>query len=322
MPSRRIVVPPLFLLLATAAAQETTFTTQTNLVLVPTLVTDHKGKIVYGLTVSDFVIEDDGVPQSVRLEEGAEAEPVSLVIAIQNGGRAAQEFSRIEGLSSLLDPVLSQPGAETAVITFDSNVNLVRDFTGDADVVEKELRNVLPGDHGAAILDAVGLAGKILERRAQGRQKVLLLVSETHDQGSHIARMEDVVAQIGDSNIAVYALAFSASRSKVLDDLRGRNRDEMSGEADLLAPLVMAAWAMRKNSPKAIASQTGGEYQLFSSRRSFESHMADFANHLQNRYLLSFEPKNPQPGLHRITVRLREPSNLSVLARSNYWVRR
>ena len=74
------------------------------------------------------------------------------------------------------------------------------------------------------------------------------------------------------------------------------------------------------NTPKAIASQTGGEYELFESRKRFETRMIDFTNHLHNRYVLSFEPKNPKPGLHEIRVRLKEPGTATVLARSSYWV--
>jgi hypothetical protein len=66
---------------------------------------------------------------------------------------------------------------------------------------------------------------------------------------------------------------------------------------------------------------TGGEYELFATRKSFEADMISFANHLHSRYLLSFEPKDPHTGLHRIRVRLRRAdSNQTVLYRSTYWV--
>ena len=78
---------------------------------------------------------------------------------------------------------------------------------------------------------------------------------------------------------------------------------------------------MRKNSAKALASMTGGEYELFATRKSFESDMISFANHLHSRYLLSFEPKDPHTGLHRIRVRLRNSgSNQTLLFRGTYWV--
>ena len=70
----------------------------------------------------------------------------------------------------------------------------------------------------------------------------------------------------------------------------------------------------------AIASMSGGEYKLFASRKSFETRMNSFANHVHNRYLLSFEPRSPHPGLHQIRVRLKDPArDETVLFRSNYW---
>jgi hypothetical protein len=76
---------------------------------------------------------------------------------------------------------------------------------------------------------------------------------------------------------------------------------------------------MRKNVPSAIASMTGGEYELFATRKKFEVRMNDFTNHLHSRYLLSFAPRSPHPGLHQIRVRLRDAENGIVLARSSYW---
>ena len=82
----------------------------------------------------------------------------------------------------------------------------------------------------------------------------------------------------------------------------------------------MSLAAMKKNMPQAIASMSGGEYELFASRKSFETRMNNFANHVHGRYLLSFEPRSPRPGLHQIRVRLKDPArDETVLFRSNYW---
>jgi len=79
------------------------------------------------------------------------------------------------------------------------------------------------------------------------------------------------------------------------------------------------AQAMRKNVPSTTASMTGGEYELFATRKKFEVRMNDFTNHLHSRYLLSFAPRDPHPGLHQLRVRLRDSQNASVLARTSYW---
>src|ERR1700730_541184 len=78
-----------------SVSQETTFHSQSNVVVIPALVKSAKGEIVYGLGAKDFVVEDDGVEQPVRLDEAAEGSAVSVVVAIQRGRRANYEFPRI-----------------------------------------------------------------------------------------------------------------------------------------------------------------------------------------------------------------------------------
>jgi len=304
-----------------ATAQEPGFTTQANLVPVPTLVRDKDGNAVYGLHEKDFILEDNGVAQEVHLDAEAEPQPISLVVAVQTGRRAYREFARMTGLSSMLDPVLSNPDHEAAVVFFDSKLSLARDFTSNGDLVESDLKSLPSGDGGAAILDAVAYSVRLLARQPEGRQRVLLLISETRDHGSHFARLDDVVQLIGLTNTLVYALPFSPYGSQQLDVLRGANRDEWTPVIDIIEKMAVARQAIRKNTPKALAAMTGGEYELFTTRKGFETDMNSFANHLHSRYLLSFEPKHPQPGLHQIRVRLRNPAESeTVLYRSSYWV--
>ena len=306
-------------LLSSALAQETTLHTQSNVVLVPALVRDARGHAVYGLQAQDFIVEDAGVVQTVHLDEAAEAQPVSLVVAIQKGREAYREFPRIRGLSSLIQPILDEEGTVAAVVEFDSAIELSQDFTGEQRLVENTLRTLDSGDGGAAILDAVKYSLNLLEKQPVGRQRVLFLLSETRDHGSHIAKIDDVVTAIGETNTTVYTMAFSPALSNVLDTGRGSNQDEMNAGPNLLAPLFLAREAMRKNVPKAISSMTGGEYGLFKSQNGFENRMLEFTNHLHSRYLLSFQPKDPHPGLHDLRVRLRDPERGEILARGSYW---
>jgi VWFA-related protein len=309
----------LLLVAEAALGQVPTFRSQSNVVIVPALVRDVSGHPIYGFHAGDFIIEDDGVGQALQLDESAEAEPISLVVAIQTGRRAWREFGRVQGLSSMLAPILDQPDTQIAVLTFDSRLNLAQDFTSDGTQLANRLHSLPAGDHGAAILDAVQYSVRLLNKAPEARQKVLLLISETRDHGSHFAKIDDVVALIGNGNTTVYTLVFSPTISNILDTERGNNQDEMNATVDLIALLAHARAAMKRNTPKAIASQTGGEYERFESRKRFETGMMDFTNHLRNRYVLSFEPKNPRPGLHQIRVRLKDPGTATVLARSSYW---
>lgn len=305
-----------------AFSQATTLHTQSNVVLVPALIKDQSGAVVYGLQAKDFVIADDGVEQTVHLDEEAEAQPVSLVIAVQRGRRANYDFPRMRGLSSMLEPLIEQGQTRIALLEFDSSVEVAREFTKDAALITDDLASLQAGDGGAAILDAVFSAQTLLDKEPSDRKKVLLLISETRDHGSAMdKKADDIIAALGNSNTVVYALAFSPSLSNILDTGRGNNINEMHPGPDLLAPLMMARQAMRKNVPKTIAEMTGGEYEQFSTRKKFDVRINDFTNHLHSRYLLSFEPKDPHPGLHRIEVKLAAPKNGTVLARTSYWAK-
>jgi len=306
------------LLTSGAVCQETTLHSQSNVVVIPALVKSAQGEVVYGLAAKDFVVEDDGEEQAVHLDEAAEGQPVSMVIAIQLGRRANYEFPRIRGLAAMLDPLVAEGRGSVAIVEFDSQVQTAQEFTASSEKIAWTLKGLQPGDGGAAILDAVEYSVKMLENTPRDRQRVLLVISETRDHGS-AAKVEDVVAEIGQSRTAVYALAFSPSRSNVLDTMRGNNLNEMNPSPDLLAPLLMAAQAMRKNMPKTVAAMTGGEYEMFATGKNFDLRMIDFSNHLHSRYLLSIEPKNPHAGLHQLRVRLRNAGDRIVLARESYW---
>jgi VWFA-related protein len=308
------------LTLVRASAQQESFSSRANLVPVPTLVRDGAGNAIYGLTADDFIVQDDQTVQVVHLDQAAEADPISLVIAIECGRRAKREFDRIRGLAAMLDPILSDGRNEAAVLLFDRQLRLVENFTHNSEKLEQNLRDLHSGDHGAAILDAAAYAARLLSRRPEGRQRVLLLISETRDHGSQFSKLEDLVGLIGENNISVYALSFSPYFSQQADVVRGANQDEWSPSIDFLEKMGALRQALRGNTPKTLTWLTGGEYEIFHGRGGFETDLIAFSNHLHSRYRLSFEPKDPHPGLHQIQVSLRRPDpGASVLYRRSYW---
>jgi VWFA-related protein len=306
-----------FSFLGTAFPQQTTIRSTSNLVFTPALVKDKQGSVVYGLEAGDFIIEDNGIQQPVRLDEAPEGQPVSLVLVIQNGRRASYEFPRIQGLKTMLDPLFAFGRTRAAIVEFDSQARLSRNFTTDQSLINADLATLQPGDSSAAILDAIAYAIDLLKHEPDDRLRVLLLVSENHDHGSRI-KIDDAVAAIGQANATMYALAFSSGVSNILDTARGTNKDEMHEGVDFLDLAYRTAQAMRKNVPRTVAAMTGGECESFITRKRFEGRMNDFTNHLHSRYLLSFAPQNPEPGLHQIRIRLKD-SDAMVLARTSYW---
>jgi VWFA-related protein len=82
---------------------------------------------------------------------------------------------------------------------------------------------------------------------------------------------------------------------------------------------IAATDAMRQNVPQAVANLTGGEYFKLTDAKNLERSLVTISNHIPNRYVLSFQPQSPRPGLHVIGLQLPNHSNLEVTARTSYW---
>jgi VWFA-related protein len=361
-----VCLPCLFVLCVSHADAQTNapdFRVASNVVLVPTLVTDESGSIIFGLKKNDFVVKDNGKKQDIRLDASPDIETISLVVSAQNGGSARllfdggeDEFTRkhglkpeklgrpgavLSGLGTMVENFIGKSMSEIAVVAFDSRVQLLQDFTDDMGAVQNALESLQGStDGGTAILDAVSYSLDLLARHPEERLRILLLISETHDHGSRKNELDTVLMQAASGNALVYCAAFSALRLEAVRDLKEtvsaqgprkpvavRNPtkpDPVEPGFNLLKPLIrLITSAASKNFPRRLADSTGGEYHQFSDKRSFDAALGAIANSLRNTYRISFQPQNPHPGFHEITVRLRKgPEGASVRAKKSYWVDR
>ena len=181
----------------TAHSDAPTLRVTANEVLVPTLVEKRGGGVVYGLKPQDFVLEDNGVPQKIRVQEEMDTAPVALVVAVELGGVSVLEFDKLAKLGPLLDLFLSDGRGQAALVGFDSKPHLIRDFTHSSDEVNQALKQLRPGDGGDAILDTVSYAVDLLETQPKEYRRVLLLISEERDHGSKHTKPEQLIEKIG-----------------------------------------------------------------------------------------------------------------------------
>lgn len=294
-----------------------TFRVTTSVVVVPTLVENRKGEVIYGLKPSDFAIYDNGVKQKVHVDDNLDTQPVALVVCVERGRDAPLEFNIIRRLGPLLDLFAGGNRGEVALVAFDSSPVWMDPFTTDTGLVAHDLATLPAGDGGAAILDAVGYSVNLLEQQPPSYRRVLLLISESRDHGSHRFSIPQLVQRIGTSNTLVLSLAFSPSKSEIIDWARGNAGG--GAELNLLAPLMMTVNAMRRNAPSTLAALSGGEYAPFIRERAFEARVAEEASHARNRYILSFHPTDLTPGLHTLEVKLTQSYNARIVARNSCW---
>ena len=295
----------------------TTIRVTTNEVLVPTLVEKNSGGVLYGLKQSDFILEDNGVPQKIHVQEEMDTAPVALVVAVEQGGVSALEFDKVAKLAPLLDLFLAEPRSEVALMGFDSKPHLIRDYTHSADDLDESLKELEPGDGGGAILDTISSAVDLLETQPKEFRRVLLLISEERDHGSKHTKPAQLIQKIGQSDVLVLSVAFSPSRAEFLHDVKDSGNDRTM---NMVSTLVMAIKAFKKNVAKEIASESGGEYTTFTGDKRFEQRVVDAARHVRNRYLITFSPSNPSPGLHTIHVKTTQDYKARIVARANYWL--
>jgi VWFA-related protein len=302
--------------LPTAQTDTPTLRVTANEVLVPTLVEKRGDGIVYGLKPDDFVLEDNGVPQKIRVQEEMDTAPVSLVVAVEEGGVSALEFDKLAKLGPLLDLFLSDGRSQAALVGFDSRPHLIQDYTHSSDQVSEALKNLEAGNGGDAILDTVSYAVDLLESQPKEYRRVLLLISEERDHGSKHTRPEQLIKKIGESDVLVLSISFSPSRAELLHDLKDSGDDRTM---NMMSTLAMIVQAFKKNVAKEVAGMSGGEYTTFTGDKGFEQRVVDAAKHARNRYLITFSPSNPTPGLHSIRVHLAQDYGARIVARANYW---
>jgi VWFA-related protein len=287
-----------------------------NEVLVPTLVEKPGGGVVYGLKPQDFVLEDNGVPQKIRVQEEMDTAPVALVAAVELGGVSVLEFGKLAKLGPLLDLFLSDGKGQAALVGFDSKPHLIRDFTHSSDEVNADLKHLKPGDGGDAILDSVSYAVDLLESQPKEYRRVLLLVSEERDHGSKHTKPAQLIEKIGQSDVLVLSVSFSPAKAELLHDIKDNGDDRVM---NLFSTLAMLVPAFKKNVTKEVAHMSGGEYNTFTGEKGFEKRVVESAQHARNRYLITFSPSDPTPGLHTIRVHLAQDYGARIVARANYW---
>ena len=338
---------------AASVPQTPALRAQSTVVLVPALVRDGNGKLVFTLKADDFRATDDGIEQKLTLDDNIGGEPLALVVAVETGGAGARRLDEYRDLNGVIAAIVGGVPHQVAVVAFDSAPHLVVDFTSDVDAADAALRDLKPGDRGAAILDALAFSVDQL-RPMPAYRRAILLVSETLDHGSQ-TKIDDALRAIGDTNTAIYSVAFSSLKASTKHEAARIHRDDTPGPAHgcmakdpnadadevssnrwgqafdclgLLAPPLrlakLAAMAtadsLHRNVPETVANVTGGEYFGFENGRSLVRDLVTISNHVPNRYGLSFQPQSPHAGFHAVELRLKDHPDLRVTARNGYWV--
>ncbi len=310
------------------SAQVPAITATTNLVIVPALVRSASGEMTPALQARDFLLLDNGTAQVVRVED-TEHQPLSVLVLVQTGGAAEEELPLYAKLGTMLSYLTSGVPHRVSLVEFDSAPEYAWEFPSTMDVVDDVLLHTDAGDQGAAILDAVSHGIDVLSKEPAGYRRVILLLSQRHDEGSR-ARADEVIRRLGENNITIECLSFSPEKNWMRDQFAqprhenplytfAPNVPQLQHTFDLGTPLIMAFKAMEKNTSAEIAALSGGEALPFQTKAELDQQLAALTNHFAATYTLSFTPTSKQPGFHALQLRVVGHPELQVSARTGYW---
>ncbi len=291
----RLVLPACVLLLAlsvpvspgrvawvhAAGADAQEFVARTELVEVYATVTDAKGRLVTDLTRDEFVVLEDGVPQTVATFADGE-QPVSIALAVDrswsmaDGRLAAAQRGGRELLLELGDQ------DRTMLVAIGSDVEVAVPLTNDRLAVDTALQGLDPWGS-TALRDAVVTAFDAIEP-APGR-RALVLVSDGLERNSRLSA-EDVLARVRASDVLAYPLVLQRKVPDLLQEL---------------------------------ADATGGRAERVRRLRDLPTAMRRIATELRHQYLLGYQPQRAtQAGEYRrIEVRVTRDRH-QVRARTGY----
>ena len=178
---------------------------ETRVVTLPVTVRDSHGKIVRDLTKDDFILEEDGRPQTIKSFSQEANLPLTLGLLVDTSYSQRNALDQERNASrSFFDQMVVPDKGRAFVIHFDREVELLQDLTSHHDKLEAALdllktsapepeQSNEPDDRdsrsghrersGRQLYDSVYLAANEVLKKPQG-QKAIVVLSDGVDRGS------------------------------------------------------------------------------------------------------------------------------------------
>jgi Ca-activated chloride channel homolog len=281
--------------LQTVSGQETpTIRAEVALVNVVFTTMDRNGQPVRGLKASDFQVFEDRQPQKIEyfseLGKGSEV-PLTVALLIDTSGSVKDNLDyEITTAAEFFREIL-RPNKDLAlIIQFDSDVNLVQDFTQSQSDLLRALRSLRAGNS-TALYDAVFLAADEKLKNETGR-KVIVVITDGDDNSSRV-RKEQAIDAAQKSDVLIYGIGV-------------RSKETNFGVL------------------KKFAAETGGAFfsphaKLSEIQDAFQS----IGRELQGQYSLAYSSTNKTKDGSFRTIDLRcKISGVRIRARKGYYAPR
>jgi VWFA-related protein len=292
-----------------ARAQDTpVFSTEVKVVNVLATVRNKTGSLVGGLSQEDFLLSEDGRPQTIRYFARESDLPLTLGLMVDSSGSQRRVLDAERGASlRFFDRVVREKQDQVFIMQFDSAVQMRQALTSSVAKLEDALAYVdtesaaqLRIQHGGGTLlyDAVVRASEVM-KKLTGR-KALIVLSDGVDLGSYFT-LKDAVDAAQRADTLVYSILYSDSGAY---GIRGGG-----GEG------VRALQRM--------SNESGGGFFEVSKKQTVDRVFDIIQEELRNQYNLGYVSDKPVTlsGFRAIQLTARQ-KGLAVQARHEYWAQR
>jgi len=273
-------------------------------------VRDKNKRIVMDLKQDDFHVAEDGHDEKIAFFSKDMSLPITMGLLLDTSGSEQSMLPSIQDAGGRFMRRVLKKGDEAMVISFDSDVDLLSDFTDDKNILARAINKArvnIPGggsiagnpgpigtQHvtGTALYDAIYLAcGEKLNGEA-GR-KAIIIVTDAQDEGSRV-KMEEAIESAQRTDTVIHILL-------VYDPRYGANM----------------------SAAHRLTEDTGGRLIVVRSERNLEEAFDEISEELRSQYTLGYYPtNNARDGKFRkIKVEMNN-KDLKVLARKGYYAPR
>jgi Ca-activated chloride channel family protein len=245
------------------------------------------------LTKEDFEVYEDKVRQEIRYfsyESGEDAEPLNIVLLVDTSGSVKDKLRfEQEAANAFLSETLRKNKDMAAVVQFDSEINLVQDFTYDLTILGNSIEDIRAGG-ATKLYDAIWVAVDELLQHEVGR-RILLVLSDGADTQS-LMKEEDAIRIAQEDDVMIFGIG-----------VRGRRMRSDFGTL------------------KKFAERTGGSFYNSKVKLSeLQKAFSAINRAIKNQYNIGYVSSNPvqDRSFREIKVKVK-PRGLKVSHRRGYY---
>jgi Ca-activated chloride channel homolog len=266
-------------------------------------VVDGNKKTVPNLTIDDFIVVEDGQPQTIKHLLPSAVLPISIGVILDTSGSMQSKIHTAQrAIDRFLDKI--QPDDEIFLMTFERTAKVIAHFTSDRTKLRNALWTVNVGG-GTALYDSLYYALQWV-KRGQQQKKAILLITDGEDNRS--VTLEDKALQyVREADMLVYSIGIRGAPGF---DMRTATSSSLNNTTVDMKTLVR------------LGDASGGrawEMEEATFGNKLDGVLDTLAAELRSQYSIGYYPNHPVDDgkWHSIQVRMKNPG-YQVRARDGY----